>query len=209
MIRLDELVIFGPGSEWFWILAQFLALALTGAAIFRQLRAQRSSSLYEHMADWDTEWAGLPMVRAKLALLLELRHRDPSTGVPLVSDEVPDFFERVGYLVARGHIAAGDFWNDGGWVVVEWYWGILEPYVSHDRLSNPSTIPYEWFEWLEREMRRIDAKRNQPYPRFDESTRDAQIAERIEVFTRKLEREEPGWPHVGDRSALRRSSGKP
>jgi hypothetical protein len=194
LIRLDDFVLIGPGSEWFWVMAQFVALAGTGVAIYRQLRSQRSASLFEHMSQWDQEWQGIPMVRAKLALMLELQHRDPAAGIPQSADEVPDFFERVGYLVARGHINADDFWNDGAWSVVEFYWGILEPYVRHDRAADPIAFTYEWFEWLEREMRRIDAKRNRPHPPFDHATREAQIADRIAIFTAKLERESPVWP---------------
>jgi len=193
VIRLDEFVLIGPGSEWFWVMAQFVALAGTGVAIYRQLRAQRSASLIEHMSEWDREWQAIPMVRAKLALMVELQHRDPTAGLPHTTDEVPDYFERLGYLVASGHINAADFWNDGSWSIVEFYWGILEPYIRHDRAEKPGADPYEWFEWLEREMRRIDAKRSRPHPPFDHATRDAQIADRIAVFTAKLERESPGW----------------
>ena len=39
-INTDGMAIFGPGSEWFWTMLQFTALAITFAAIYRQLRAQ-------------------------------------------------------------------------------------------------------------------------------------------------------------------------
>jgi hypothetical protein len=35
------MTIIGPGSEWFWTALQFVALAITFFAIFRQLQAQR------------------------------------------------------------------------------------------------------------------------------------------------------------------------
>jgi hypothetical protein len=37
----EELVFIGPGSEWFWIALQFVALAITFYAIYRQLRIQQ------------------------------------------------------------------------------------------------------------------------------------------------------------------------
>ena len=40
LINTDGLAFFGPGSEWFWTMLQFLALATTFFAIYRQLRAQ-------------------------------------------------------------------------------------------------------------------------------------------------------------------------
>lgn len=39
-IDTDGLAFFGPGSEWFWSMLQFLAVAITFFAIYRQLRAQ-------------------------------------------------------------------------------------------------------------------------------------------------------------------------
>ena len=44
LINSDGLAFFGPGSERFWVMLQFLALAITFVAIFRQLRAQRALS---------------------------------------------------------------------------------------------------------------------------------------------------------------------
>lgn len=37
----DGIAFVGPGSEWFWVALQFVALATTFLAIFRQLQAQR------------------------------------------------------------------------------------------------------------------------------------------------------------------------
>jgi hypothetical protein len=42
LINADGMAIFGPGSEWFWTMLQFTALAITFYAIYRQLRAQRA-----------------------------------------------------------------------------------------------------------------------------------------------------------------------
>ena len=41
LVNTDGLAIFGPGSEWFWTMLQFTALAITFYAIYRQLRAQQ------------------------------------------------------------------------------------------------------------------------------------------------------------------------
>jgi hypothetical protein len=40
----DDLVFIGPGSEWFWIALQFMALATTFYAIYRQLRIQQGQT---------------------------------------------------------------------------------------------------------------------------------------------------------------------
>jgi hypothetical protein len=41
LINTDGMVFIGPGSEWFWIALQFIALATTFYAIYRQLRIQQ------------------------------------------------------------------------------------------------------------------------------------------------------------------------
>ena len=39
-INTDGMALIGPGSEWFWTMLQFVALAITFYAIYRQFRAQ-------------------------------------------------------------------------------------------------------------------------------------------------------------------------
>ena len=40
LLDTDGLAIFGPGSEWFWSMLQFVVVAITVYGIYRQLRAQ-------------------------------------------------------------------------------------------------------------------------------------------------------------------------
>lgn len=192
LINTDGMAFIGPGSEWFWTALQFTTLAITFLAIYRQVRAQRSASLYEQLTTWNLEFLGPRMVRDKLALLVEIEHRDPALGLPLANDEVPDFFERIGYLVSRGHVRSDDFWNDAR-PIISFYWGVLAPYIEHDREVGDDLTIYHWFEWLELEMRRIDVKRGGHPVVFDPATRTAEIAQRIEIFKAKLLREDATW----------------
>lgn len=41
LINVDGLALIGPGSEWFWTMLQFIALAITFVAIYRQFRTQQ------------------------------------------------------------------------------------------------------------------------------------------------------------------------
>lgn len=193
LVNLQDLVIVGPGSEWFWVMAELLVLVLTGIAIFRQLRAQRSASLYEQLTEMNREFAEPWMVRNKLALMLEIQGRDPEAGFPYGSDEIADFFQRVGYLVSKKHLGAEDVWNDSR-SIIAFYWSVLGPYIEHDREANDDPTFYNWFEWLELEMRRIDMKRTGRTAAFDPATRADQIARRIGVFRSKVLRETSEWP---------------
>lgn len=138
LVNLQDLVIVGPGSEWFWVMAELLVLVLTGIAIFRQLRAQRSASLYQQLTEMNREFAEPWMVRNKLALMLEIQDRDLEAGFPYGSDEIADFFQRVGYLVSRKHLGADDVWNDSR-SIIAFYWSVLGPTSS--TIARRTTIP--------------------------------------------------------------------
>ena len=174
-------------------MAQFLALALTGLAILRQLHAQRSAALYEQMSSWAHEFAEPRMTRHKLALMLAIEHREPRSGLPRANDEVPDFFERLGYLISRGHVRLEDVWADQR-EIVGFYWGVLAPYIEHERANRADPTIYQSFEWLELQMRRLDMRRLGRSRGFEPSTRAAAIADRIAVMRVRLDRERESWP---------------
>jgi hypothetical protein len=192
LVDLDDFVLLGPGSEWFWIMAQFAALAVTGLAILRQLRAQRSAAVFDQMSAWSREFDGPRMTRHKLALMLAIDVRNPDSGLPRANDEVPDFFERVGYLISRGHVNVEDFWSDSR-MVVAFYWGILAPYIERERATSADPTVYRWFEWLELEFRKLDERRLGRSRSFDPATRASAIAERIAVLAARMERDRETW----------------
>lgn len=193
LVNLDNLTIIGPGSEWFWVMAQFAALAFTGLAILRQLQAQRSAALYDHMSAWAHEFAEPRMTRRKLALMIAIQQRDPASGLPRANDEVPDYFERLGYLVSQGHLRLADVWADQR-EIVAFYWGVLAPYIEQERTRTGDPTIYHSFEWLEYQMRRIDMRRLGRSRVFDPSRRTAAISDRIAVLRARLDRERESWP---------------
>jgi len=131
------------------------------------------------------------MVRNKLAAATRDRASGPNGGPPPSQRGSPRLLERVGYLVSRGHLTAEDFWNDAR-PVVGFYWGVLSPYIEHDRAAGRSSI-YRWFEWLELEMRRIDVKRTGRAVVFDAANRASEIADRIAIFRLLMLRDSEGW----------------
>jgi hypothetical protein len=201
LMDLDDFVLLGPGSEWFWIMGQFAALAITGLAILRQLRAQRSAAVFDQMSAWSREFDGPRMTRHKLALMLAIQSRDPDSGLPRANDEVPDFFERVGYLISRGHVNVEDFWSDSR-PVVAFYWGVMAPYIKQERARTADSTVYRWFEWLELEMRRIDRRRLGGSRSFDPATSASAIADRIAVLRERMERERETWAPSSDADEL-------
>jgi hypothetical protein len=52
----EPIVLIGPGSEWFWSMAQFVVVAITFLAIYYQLRLQRHTAAIEQVREISREW---------------------------------------------------------------------------------------------------------------------------------------------------------
>ena len=76
-INTAGLTILGDGSQWFWSMAAFLALPITGYAIFSQLRAQRSANRVNAMAALMDKWESDRMVRHRMATLIHAAEGRP------------------------------------------------------------------------------------------------------------------------------------
>jgi len=56
LVNTDGLVLFGPGSEWFWSMAQFVVVAVTLVGIYSQLRIARSADASAQRAEMEKKW---------------------------------------------------------------------------------------------------------------------------------------------------------
>jgi hypothetical protein len=144
LINTDGLAIFGPGSEWFWTMAQFAALAITGFAIYRQLQAQRwanQAGIVSHHSDYfDSE----QMVRFKLTALTELR--DGKTGLSPAQHRVGDFFENTALAQRNGHMVPR-YAREEFSAVAQTYWALLAPAVPAARQREPE-LWTAWERWV-------------------------------------------------------------
>ena len=184
LINTDGLAIFGPGSEWFWSMAQFVVVVATLVGIYRQLGAQRAASLYEQSAAWNRDWNDEHLRVSRLALMLDLEGRPADAGLPRSVAETGDYFERLGYLVVQGHLRSVDVWNDLRLAVGNW-WTLLAPYIRHERTTSGNPSLYEWFEKLELEMERLDRKMLGRALNFDVSAENQRLS--IEHVTARLQ----------------------
>ena len=91
IVNLDGMAIFGPGSEWLWTMVQFLALLMTGLAIFRQLRAQRRANDLTVVTRFADEFLAEQMTRHKCAALMHLAEKRP--GIPPSLEFVAGWFD--------------------------------------------------------------------------------------------------------------------
>jgi hypothetical protein len=148
LINVNGLALFGPGSEWFWSMLQFVIVAITLVAIYRQLKLQASASAIEQAETLMREWHSELLSRARLALLVALRDgEDPFKTVPSAVADIANFWERVGYLVRDGHIDARLVEEYLGNSVLN-FWADLAPPIKNFREHDRDEGIYEHFEWL-------------------------------------------------------------
>lgn len=150
---LDGIV--GPGSEWFWAAAQFVVVVISLGGIYRQLRAQGTANAFHQMATLQDRWDSERLIRARLALALDIRHGEDGTTDPPTLTQVCDFFDDIALLQERGHLSRKDVWADWN-RTVEFWWTMLAPAVRQRRQLYPGD--YEPFEQLNTLMRELDRK---------------------------------------------------
>lgn len=153
IFNLDGAAIFGPGSEWLWTMAQFVALAVTGLAIYRQLRAQAWANQLAIFSRFGDDFSSEKMIRTKLTALIEIaggiRRLTPSI------EEVGQFFENVATSRFNGHMRARFAWEEYR-ITAQWFWAVFAPLLADLRKADPN-LWKDWERWLI-EVRERDRK---------------------------------------------------
>jgi hypothetical protein len=169
----EPIVLIGPGSEWFWSMAQFLIVAITFLAIYYQLRLQRHTAAIEQVREISREWTQERMARAKLDVLTLLRDGgDPATTLT-AGGEIADFWEGLAYLARSGSIDRRLIYDSLGPTVRTW-WGLLAPSAQLAREEANDRGIWIDFEWLAGTFAAFDRRADEPAT-FDA----AYIAERL------------------------------
>lgn len=174
LVNLDDVVLFGPGSEWLWVFVQAVALTITFVAIYRQLRAARSASEFEQVREVESEFYSPRLTRARLALYDGLRGRKPEQGLPDGAVDVLCWYDNLGYLVEAGNLSAS--WFHASWgASIQNEWWLLQPYLQHDREADNDPGYGRSFEALATRMRAIDRRKGIAPVRHDEAERPAWV----------------------------------
>lgn len=153
IFNTSGMAIFGPGSEWLWTMAQFVALAVTGLAIFRQLRAQSWANQLAVLRLFGDEFQAEQMIRQRLRALIELAEGNRRLTPAL--DHVGGWFDGLAEARYNGHIRpkyAVEQWG----LVSQIYWAIVSPILPELRAADPG-LWKTWERWL-MEVRALEGK---------------------------------------------------
>lgn len=158
LINLDGLALIGPGSEWFWSMLQFVIVAITLFAIYRQVRVQASTAAIEQMDAIVKEWRSESSTRHTLDIATALRDGVPPEKVPYgAASTIGDFWEGIGYLVRAGHIDH-KLLHEALGSGPRWWWAVLARWAHGVRVETGQPGALEHFEWLAGLMSEMDRK---------------------------------------------------
>ena len=160
LLNLEDLTVFGAGSEWFWTMMTMVALTVTFLAISRQLRAQRAANALEQLRSLSDEWLSVRMRHICLRLALGLRY-GVDARTESFAGSVDNFFRKLELLHRQGYLDTELLWTNFGEDVVR-YWTVTADLIDKTREAYQS--PGEFAEWerLMIVMRDLMAKRGFP-----------------------------------------------
>ncbi|HEV2006177.1 MAG TPA: hypothetical protein VGQ85_06130 [Candidatus Limnocylindrales bacterium] len=194
-MAVGGVTVFGPGSEWLWTMAQFVALSVTGIAIFRQLRAQAWANQLKLFQQFSNDFNDERMIRTKLAALIDVSRG--ARGLTPSIEVVGQFFENIGEGRYHGHMHPRYAWEEYG-LVAQRYWSVFEPILPDLRRADPD-LWQGWERWLG-EVRERDRRAGKTVE-FSPQRAAAWIPETIAYYIERLRIEEemksgviPTWP---------------
>lgn len=155
LISSGEIVLIGPGSEWFWTALQFVVVVVTLLAIYRQLRAQGAANAVQRMESLQGEWNSERMIHSRLVVAIWRKHAasSPPFEVQVAGNWLCGFFENLSDLEEDGYLTWKEVQNTWGESLIT-YWALLAPAVTEVRGGPTSNV----FRGFERLARRAEAE---------------------------------------------------
>lgn len=151
-----DVLIIGPGSEWFWAMAQFFAVALSFAFIVRQIRLQSHANVLSSFQQFDDRWSSDALLQARAELG---EKADSSFRFGNAEEAVAMFFERLGLYLKMDVFKIEMVWELYSFYI-EHYWAILGPHIEGLRQDDPSM--YTQFEALRAAVQRCTERQQCP-----------------------------------------------
>jgi len=140
--------ILGPGSEWFWAMAQFIVVVVTLFAIYRQLRTQAAANALAQVESLDRWYRSREMAVAELQAAIDLRRGVAPPQVDARMLVIAQFFEYLWHLRQSGFIGLREIDEWFGARVQIW-WRLLRPVIERSRQIEGEPRLFEGLEKLD------------------------------------------------------------
>lgn len=177
IVNTEGLTLFGEGSEWFWVMAQFVIVAITLVGIYAQLKVARNANAFEQANALTEELQSERLTRRRLAILEVLIRDGLEADLSAVAASIGNFWENAGGLVRRGHVDLRIVYERMSSQAMAW-WTLLEPEVRRFQTEQDPTI-FEHFEWMVRQFVRLDRDAGTPEDTYSREKMLARLPEMI------------------------------
>jgi hypothetical protein len=151
----EPIVFWGPGSEWFWAMLQFVVVAVTLVGIYYQLRLQRAANAFEQLRRFGEQWESEQILRARLemARAVVAGVETPQGAMALIGD----YWETVASLVRERHVDERLVSETLGGAAAMW-WTALSDATIRIRKDRMDPTMLANFEWLAKRLSADGAK---------------------------------------------------
>jgi hypothetical protein len=154
-------------SDWFWLICQFVAVAVSLLLIFRQVRHMRQANMLQALVSLDDRWKSEGFYGYRVSACQ--RYGDGNLNIARREGEVLSFFEGLGAYLQRGVFDREILWDKYSYHV-ECYWFMFKQHVGEFRSSSKDPSWFDRFEYLDRQMKKCAEKRG--LRNYGEKTRE-------------------------------------
>jgi hypothetical protein len=186
IINLEGSAILGPGSEWFWAMAQLVVVVVTLLAVYRQLQAQGAANAVARADSLFNSFESKQTVLAELQVAMQLRANDSEKLMNQRMVLIAGKFEHLADLHDRRSMTLDDIYDRFGLALQIW-WRLLGPVIEATRVSEGEPGYYEGFQRLDRLCSEQARKRGESHAHWLEMPLPKLVEEAVNVYTEKLQ----------------------
>jgi hypothetical protein len=198
IVNVEHFPLFGTGSEWFWTMAEFWALAVTFLFVYFQVRAQSAANTFNQMDSLTQEWDSDRMLRQRLALYEHLEQNGREGPSSHMLTGVANFCQNIAVLAGRGHIRRQIVYDWWGAVLLS-HWLVCDVQVNQLRLRTGGRAIYGEWERVAVEFQEFNTRKDHPFgPMTIDSSQRAMrdSAERIRMLLQMAQVANTGSPPI-------------
>ncbi|HEX8131732.1 MAG TPA: hypothetical protein VF527_21735 [Pyrinomonadaceae bacterium] len=141
--------VIGVGSEWFWSMAQFLAVSLTLFFIYRQIKLQGYGNMLSSLNALQERWRAETLRNARRLVCESYQQKTNEINEPELL--VAGFFEELGLYLKKKALETDLVWElYSFWI--ENYWRMLEPSILATRSKATDDSWFSNFQYLYEQM---------------------------------------------------------